>query len=177
VSDWPDLVIGLILLIAGIKGLRAGFVSELGGAVAFFAALITPWYYNGAADGSIDRLLHTGPGSAHVLGMVATGLATYAIVLAAAWLLNRIAKLPLVNVANALGGAAVGLLKGAALCWAILYVTLLFPLSPDVRAALHRASLVAYLTAPDARIDDAVVRTAPWFARPFIRHALAGHRT
>ena len=47
---WPDILIAIILLISIYKGFSRGFVSELGGAVAVVAALITPWYYNGSFD-------------------------------------------------------------------------------------------------------------------------------
>ena len=52
-----------------------------------------------------------GAGSAHVVGMFLCGFITYAIVLAIAWVLNRFAKLPILNIGNSLGGAAIGLPK------------------------------------------------------------------
>lgn len=166
---WPDLLIGAILLIAAVKGWRRGFVAELGGAVAFFAALATPWRYNGSADGWIAGIVHLGPGSAHVVGMFLTGLLTYAIIIAIAWLLSGIAKLPVIGIGNGIGGAMIGFLKGAVLCWLVLYLALFFPLSPDLRSDLHRSQLVHALVQPDDRIDHAILATMPWFARPFLR--------
>ena len=90
---WPDIVIAIVLAIATFKGYSRGFVSELGGAVAVTAALVTPWFYNGSFDSQIEALTHLGPGSAHVVGMFATGLATYVIVLVIARLLGTVAKL------------------------------------------------------------------------------------
>ena len=66
---WPDILIAVILVIAAFKGFSRGFVSELGGAVAVVAALITPWYYNGAFDPWLENTIHLGPGSAHVVGI------------------------------------------------------------------------------------------------------------
>lgn len=172
---WPDLLIGAILLIAAVKGWRRGFVAELGGAVAFFAALATPWWYNGSADGWIAEFVHLGPGSAHVIGMFLTGLLTYAVIIAIAWLLGGIAKLPVISIGNGIGGALIGFLKGALLCWLVLYLALFFPLSLDLRSDLHRSQLVHALVQPDDQIDRAILATVPWFARPFLRPYFRRH--
>ncbi|MDQ2872508.1 MAG: CvpA family protein [Candidatus Eremiobacteraeota bacterium] len=173
---WPDIIIGAVLLIATLKGYKRGFVSELSGAIALVLSLITPWYYNGAFDATLEAALRLGPGSAHVIGMFLTGIATYAVVLLLAWALNAVAKLPILGFGNALFGAAVGFVKGAILLWLILYVVLFFPLSRDIRADLHRSSLVGYVISPNARIDSAISGVLPWFARPFARPFLARHR-
>jgi len=165
---WPDIVIAIVLAIATYKGYTRGFVSELGGAVAVTAALVTPWFYNGAFDPQLERLLRLGPGSAHVVGMFLTGLATYIVVLVIARLLGTIAKLPLLGLGNAIGGALIGFAKGAILLWLVLFVALFFPLSPDIRDGLHQSRLAPYLVTYDAPIDDAILSTVPWFARPFV---------
>lgn len=165
---WPDIVIFIMLAIATYKGYARGFISELGGAVAVTAALVTPWFYNGALDPQIEHLLNLGPGSAHVLGMFATGLGTYVVILIVARLLGTIAKLPLLGLGNALGGAAIGFAKGAILLWLVLFIALFFPLSPDIREGLHQSRLAPYLVTYDAPIDDAILSTIPWFARPFV---------
>lgn len=173
---WPDLVIGAIVLIAALKGYKRGLISELAGAIALFAALITPFWYNGFADSALQAYLRLGPGSAHVIGMFAIGLATYVAVTVCAWFLNRFAKLPFVGLGNALAGAVVGLLKSAVFVWFILYVALFFPLSRDIRADLHNSRLVALLTQPDGRVDGAINSALPWFARPFLHPLFARHR-
>lgn len=173
---WPDILIVAIVLIAVIKGFRRGFVSELSGAIAFFAALTTPWLYNGFADRQIESASHLAAGSAHVVGMFLMGLATYVLVLLVAWLLNRVARLPILNIGNSLAGAAVGFVKSAVFLWLLLYIVLFFPLSPDIRHDLHRSQLVAYLIQPDKKIDDAIGSTLPWFARPFVHPYFARHR-
>lgn len=165
---WPDIVTAIVLAIATYKGYTRGFVSELGGAVAVTAALVTPWFYNGAFDPQLERLLRLGPGSAHVVGMFLTGLATYIVVLVIARLLGTIAKLPLLGLGNAIGGALIGFAKGAILLWLVLFVALFFPLSPDIRDGLHQSRLAPYLVTYDAPIDDAILSTVPWFARPFV---------
>ncbi|HVS46889.1 MAG TPA: CvpA family protein [Verrucomicrobiae bacterium] len=165
---WPDIVIAAIVVLATFKGFQKGFVKELAGAVALFLSLTTPWFYNGSLDKPIDGIAHVGPGSAHVIGMFLTGIATYAILIALSLVLDKIARLPILGIGNAILGAAVGFLKAAIFCWLILYVALFFPLSPDIRAGLHQSKAVAYLTQWDDAIDSNVKKSIPWFARPFI---------
>ena len=173
---WPDLVIAAIVLIAALKGYKRGFVSELTGVIALFAALIVPFWYNGFADATLQGYMHLGPGSTHVVAMFVVGLVTYAVVIVLAWFLNRFAKLPFLGLGNALAGGAVGFVKSVVFVWFILYVALLFPLSPDLRNDLHNSRLVALLTQPDGRIDGAITSTLPWFARPFVHPFFARHR-
>jgi uncharacterized membrane protein required for colicin V production len=174
---WPDILIAIILLIAAYKGFTRGFVGELGGAVATVAALITPWYYNGQFDGWLEDQLHLGKGSAHVVGMFVTGFLTYVIVLAIAAAVGRIAKLPILNIGNSLGGAVIGFAKGAVLIWLVLFVALYFPLSPDIRSDLHGSKFAPDFVGPNATIDKNIEAILPWFARPalwpyFRRHHL-----
>lgn len=173
---WPDIVIGIVLAIAVYKGYARGFVSELGGAIAVTAALVTPWFYNGNLDTQIEGITKLGPGSAHVVGMFATGLATYIVILVVARLLGTIAKLPVLGLGNALGGALIGFAKGALLLWLVLFVALYFPLSPDIRDGLRQSRLAPYLVTYDQPIDDAVLSTIPWFARPFVLPYFRRHR-
>jgi uncharacterized membrane protein required for colicin V production len=173
---WPDVVIALILAIAALKGYARGFVFELGGAIAVTAALVTPWFYNGALDPQIEHVFNVGPGSAHVIGMFGTGLATYVVILVAARLLGTIAKLPLLGLGNAIGGAVVGFAKGAILLWLVLFIALFFPLSADIRASLHQSRLAPYLVTYDTQVDDALLSTIPWFARPFVMPYFRRHR-
>ena len=172
---WVDIVILVILALAAFKGFSRGFVGELGGAVAVVAALITPWYYNGAFDGWLETNVHIGPGSSHVVGMFLTGFITYAIVLAISWVLNRFAKLPILNIGNSIGGAAIGFLKGAVLIWLVLFIALYFPLSPDIRNDLHDSHFAVTFTQPDDSIDKAIESTIPWFARPFLNPYFKRH--
>ena len=83
-------------------------------------------------------------------------------------LLGTIAKLPVLGLGNSLGGAVVGFAKGAILLWLVLFIALFFPLSPDIRDGLHESQLAPYLTTYDAPLDEAILSTVPWFARPFV---------
>jgi membrane protein required for colicin V production len=173
---WPDILIAAILAIAALKGYKRGFVMELSGAVALVLALIVPWFYNGAFDGALATKAHLGPGAAHVVAMFLVGLATYVAVLLIARILNAVTKLPLLGTGNALGGAAIGFIKGAIGVWIVLYVALFFPLSRDIRADLHRSTLAHWMTQPNARVDSAIIATLPWFARPLVNPLFERHR-
>lgn len=161
--DWPDLVIAALIAIATLLAARRGFIMELSGPVALFLSLIVPWYYGGSFDDALARAIHIGAGSAHVLGMVLAGILTFAIVMTAALLLNRFAKLPVFNIANAALGAFVGLIKGVFFVWGVLFIALYFPLTPDIRHDLHQSLLAAWITAPNGAIDGALTRMEPPF--------------
>ena len=147
--SWPDILIAAIVLIAALKGYKRGFILELSGALALAAALIVPWFYRGALDPFLQSVVHLGAGSAHVVAMFLVGLATYVAILLVARALNNVTKLPFLGLGNAIAGALVGVAKAVVLIWLLLYVALFFPLSPDIRADLHRSVLVGYETQPE----------------------------
>jgi len=173
---WPDLVIAAIILFATYKGFSRGFVSELGGAVAIVVGLVAPRYYNGSADALIDHWTKFGLAASHAVGMFLTGVFAYVVVLAIAAVLNRVAKLPILGLGNALAGGLVGLLKGAVLIWLVLFVALFFPLTPPVRDALHRSRLAPYFTTFNGAIDSALEFATPPFAKPWLQPYFDRHR-
>lgn len=174
---WPDLLVLGIVALAAIKGFSRGFVSEIAGAAAIVFAFVTPWWYSGAADPQIEQWFHVAPGVAHIIGMILTGIATYAIVMAAAWILNRFAKLPIVNIGNALGGAAVGAIKSIVVVWLILFIVLFFPIPASIRHDLHRSALVGFITGPNSTVDGLIENALPSFARPFVDPYLSGRHS
>jgi membrane protein required for colicin V production len=175
-AAWPDLLIAGILLVGAVKGFRRGLVSELSGAVALVVALIAAFRYPGTWDPAVAAVTHLGPGSAHIVAMALFACAAYAIVVALALLLRPIVRLPLMGTANALLGACIGAAKAAVLVWALLYVALFFPLSRDLRADLHRSTLVGVLTLPNAQLDDTMRASLPWYVRPFAGSLFSRHR-
>lgn len=174
--SWPDILIGVLLLIPALKGFKRGFIMELAGAFALLLSLITPWFYNGAFDATLRGALRVGAGAAHVIALFLVGLATYVAIMLAARALSAVAKMPIIGTGNAVAGAAVGLIKGAVFVWLLLYIALFFPLSPALRRDFHASPLVRAFAAPDATIDDRAIATLPSFARPFLRFLAARHR-
>lgn len=173
---WPDLVIGAIALVFAFKGYKKGFVSELAGAVALFIAIVAVFRYPGTWDATAVALTGLGPGSAHVVAMVAFAAAIYGVVMLLAWLLGRVSKLPVLGLGNALAGGVVGAGKAIVGAWAVLYVLLFFPLTPDLRADLHRSSLVQLVTSPNPQIDDTLRGLLPWFVRPLMGPLFGRHK-
>lgn len=173
---WPDILIGAILAIGALKGFKRGLVSEIGGFIAIVLAFWSALHYNGAFDQTVAHLTGATPGSAHVIGMIAFGIAIYVVLLAISAALSIFVKLPVLGFANNVLGIPVGVVKAAVLVWAVIYVALFFPLPADVRADLHRSSLVELATRPNAQVDAAIVSTMPWFARPFVQGFLRSHR-
>ena len=172
---WPDAVIVVILALATFKGFRRGFVSELGGLAALAAAIVAPFYYNGVADAQIQSYTKLDAGQAHITGMVLTALFAYAVVLAVASLLQRIARLPVLGTGNALAGAVAGCAKGAILIWIVLFVALLFPLTPSIRDSLKASRLVPYFTSFDDPAARALESVTPPFLRPLLDPLFGRH--
>ena len=173
---WPDVVILGIALVFAFKGFKKGFVSELAGAVALFIAIIAAFRYGGTWDGIAASLTGLGPGSAHVIAMVAFAILVYAIVMLIAWGLGRIARLPVLGIGNSIAGAIVGAGKAVVGAWAVLYVLLFFPLSGDLRADLHRSQVVQLVTQPNAEVDAAFKGLLPWFIKPLMAPIFAHHK-
>jgi uncharacterized membrane protein required for colicin V production len=173
---WPDLVIAAIALLFAMKGWKRGFVAEIGGFIALWAAIWAALHYPGVLDQPARDYVHVNAGSAHVVGMIAFALIVYVALLAISAILSGIAKLPVIGLGNALGGAAIGIVKAAVGVWVVLYVLLFFPLTNDLRTDLHNSQLVTIVTAENPYIDGVVKNTMPWFVRPLVQPIFARHR-
>ena len=173
---WPDVVIACVVLFGTLKGLKRGLVRELTGAVALAFGIAAAFRYPGMWDGFFGTTFHLAAASAHVVGIVAYAAAAYAIVLALGSVLSMVAKLPILGIGNAAGGAAVGAAKAIVFVWAIVYIALLFPLPGTVRSDLRRSQLVAALLRPSERFDDALRGSLPPFMQPYADQLFAGHR-
>jgi uncharacterized membrane protein required for colicin V production len=173
---WPDLVIGALALVSALKGFKRGFVAEIGGFVALAAAIFAALHYPGTLDSTMRAVFHIDPGSAHIAGMISFAVLVYVVLLVIASVLSRIAKLPVIGLGNALGGAAVGIVKALIGVWAVIYVALFFPLPDGLRSDLHKSTLVAIVTSQNHQIDTLVQNTMPWFLRPITLPLFANHR-
>jgi len=173
---WPDIVIGGIAFIFALKGWKRGFVSELAGAVAIGAAVVAAIRYPGSLDDLVARYAHASTGAAHIAGMVVFALAVYLAVCAAAWILGRFAKLPVISLGNSAGGALVGFAKALVGAWAVLYVALFFPLPHDVRTDLRRSTLASIVTQPNRHVDALMRGAVPPFMKDFVDPIFTNHR-
>ncbi len=173
---WPDLIIGGITVFFAVRGFQKGFVSELAGAVAVFVAIVAGFRYTGGFDGLVTSVTGLTQGSAHAVGLLLFAIIAYAVVMLIAYLLGRIAKLPMLGIANGILGALIGACKALFGAFAVLYVVLFFPLPGDLRRDLQRSTLVALVTQPDKGVDDAVRELMPWFIRPLVGPFFDRHR-
>lgn len=173
---WPDLALALILLLGTLSGFKRGFVRELAGAVALAFAIAAGFAYRGTWDVWINDRTHMGVASAHITGLLLYAVAAYAIVYALGMALATIAKLPIISTVNALLGAVVGCAKALVLSWAIVFAALFFPLTPTLRDDLHRSRAIAYLQAPNRKIDAALRVALPPFVKPFATELFTRHR-
>ncbi|MBV8373973.1 MAG: CvpA family protein [Candidatus Eremiobacteraeota bacterium] len=171
--SWADVFILIIVAFTAARGFERGLIKELAGIVALAAALIVPWFYNGALDGPIASVAHVELPIAHVIATVASGAIAYVIVLLFAALLGRVKKVPVLGFGNAIAGAVVGFFKGATLVWILLYVALFFPLTPPIRASLHASHVATYLMSYNSAIDGSLQATIPGWAlsllQPFFK--------
>lgn len=151
-------------------------MAELAGTVALIIAVIAAFWYPGTFDGVIAAVTHVGPGSAHMLGLVLWAAVAYGIVMFVAYILGRVARLPVVGLVNGIAGAVLGASKALLGAWAVLYVLLFLPLPPDLRGDLHRSTLVQFVTQPDEQIDNTIRGALPWFIRPFMGPFFDRHR-
>jgi hypothetical protein len=127
-------------------------------------------------DGWFIAVAHLAPGAAHIVGLLAYAAVAYGIVLALGGALSTVAKLPLLNIVNALLGAVVGAIKSAAFVWVILYVVLFFPLPAALRHDIHRSALAQTLLRPSDAVDARLRASIPDVVRPFGDQLFAQHR-
>jgi uncharacterized membrane protein required for colicin V production len=172
---WPDIVIGAILLLAALRGFKTGLVAEVGGVLALVAAVWGTVTYRGALDATIVNITSMSPGTAHVIGAIATGAGAFAFVALVSAVANRFASLQIVGIANALGGALAGLLKGLVFVWVLLFAALFFPIGAGARADIKSSLLGSLLLAPNAFVDAQLEANVPPFARPFAEPVLRAH--
>jgi uncharacterized membrane protein required for colicin V production len=172
--SWIDIAFAVVLALGTFKGFAIGFVKELGGFVALVAGLIAPWYYNGAADGFIAATFHVGF-FAHGIGMLATGIAAYAIVMIAVIAANGIAKLPILGLGNKIAGGAVGFVKAFVFLWIVTFVALFFPLGAQLRADVKRSQLAPFVTAYSNVAVRFLYAAIPPAARVYLQPAFDRH--
>lgn len=164
---WPDAVVSIVLGLGAFMGFRRGLIGELMGTLALAAGVVAAICYSGGLDGAVEGITHLKAGSAHIVGMFAFALVAYLLVMALGLVLSNVAKLPLINLVNGIGGACVGLLKALLFVWVALYVALFFPLPNDLHDDLHRSYLVSLIVAPNGRLDDGMRDRLPDYVRPF----------
>jgi uncharacterized membrane protein required for colicin V production len=173
---WSDALIAAVLIFGTLKGFKVGLVNELAGAVALALALGAFFTYPGTLDRTVRDFTHLAPSTAHIVAMTVYAALVYFVTIVIGGFLARIAKLPLINLVNAVGGAFVGLVKAGVLVWAIVYVMLFFPLTKQVRDDMHASRFIAVAQEPNEAIDASLRGALPLFVKPYAEQMFAHHR-
>lgn len=146
-----DIIFLVILCVFFVIGFTRGLIKQVGSLLGYFVALWAANTYHGPVTEYIKTGLTNwqpflaGPLSV-VLGYVGAYILAYFL-----WhlLINLVdgafrlfSIVPLLNMTNRLGGAAIGLAEGVLLLAASIYIFSTFPLSSDITATLKRSQLV-----------------------------------
>ncbi|HKW44878.1 MAG TPA: CvpA family protein [Candidatus Eremiobacteraceae bacterium] len=164
--NWVDALVVLTLAAAFWGGYRNGLVRELVG----LAAVVLAWFGAAAFANPAAEWIAAQWGLAASVARVAAFwsvfLALFVAVRAAGWLLDRVAKLPVINIASGIGGGLASCVKALVLLWAILFVALFFPMDNDVRSALKTSPSATFIASFDAPVTAAIDAALPRLARP-----------
>jgi membrane protein required for colicin V production len=164
--DWVDALIILTLAAAFWGGFRNGLVRELVGLAAVVLAWIAAAAFANPAADWIATQWTLSPSVARVVAFWTVFLIVFVGVRAAGWLLERITKLPVINILSGVGGGLVSCAKSLVLLWAILFVALFFPVDNDVRSALKTSHGAMFIEAFDEPVTAAIDAALPKLARP-----------
>jgi membrane protein required for colicin V production len=174
--NWVDALVILTLAAAFWGGYRNGLVRELVGLAAVILAWIAASAFANPTADWIATQWALSPSVARVAAFWAVFLAVFVAIRAAGWLLERITKLPVINVASGIGGGLAACLKASVLLWAILFVALFFPMDNDVRTALKNSPSANYIESFDAPVTAAIDAALPKLARPVWHVVMKRHR-
>lgn len=117
--NWLDYVFIAILLLSTLSSLRKGFVREIIGLVATVAGLVLAFWFYGVAGSLLEPFLSSRR-LANLLGFL---LVFVAVVLAGtlvSWVVNKFLKATGLSIPDRLLGAVFGLIRGGAICLALL---------------------------------------------------------
>ena len=143
--SWIDLAIGLVFLVALIRGLAIGLIRETFSIAALGAAVVAVRY---GATPLGDWLTgftggETGPIPPHWIAGTALAIAAVVGVAAVGYLIRRGVRLVGLSWADRIGGAALGALEGLVIALLIIMgISLL--IGRDHPSIAHSASLKAY---------------------------------
>ncbi len=143
--NWLDFIFIAILVISTLSSLRKGLVREMIGMVATVAGLVLAFWFYGVAGSVLEPFLQSHR-MASLLGFI---LVFAAVLLAGAlvsWVLSKFLKATGLSIPDRLLGALFGLVRGAAICLALM--TAVVAWSPREGGATAPAAVVNSQIAP-----------------------------
>ena len=141
--NWIDITIIILLALAVGVGFKKGLVQEIVGIIALVAAFFLALVMHKAAAGLIVRLVPSIP--KHIVptvGFIVLFLAVFLGITVIGWLLSKLIKATPLDLADKIGGMAVGLFKGALMISILLLLLALLPLPREVNARLDRSGMI-----------------------------------
>jgi membrane protein required for colicin V production len=134
--NWLDIILGLILLLSVIGGLRKGIARTGIGFAAVIVGLFCGFWFYGLAGGFLGSFVSSRP-LANLLGF----LAVFALVLLLGGLvtalIERMLKFVHLSWLNRLAGAAFGAVRGVLTCAVLVLVLMVFSSKPPPHAVAH----------------------------------------
>ncbi|MGD0200030.1 MAG: CvpA family protein [Bryobacteraceae bacterium] len=123
--SWLDVVLGLILLLSVIEGLKKGFAQTFIGFVAVILGIFCGLWFYGIPGGFFARFI--GPKHlANLLGFVFVFIVVVVVGAAVAALLEKLMKLARLTWLNRLLGGAFGIVRGVLVGAALVLVLMAF---------------------------------------------------
>jgi len=163
--NWLDIILGLILLLSIIGGLRKGIARTGIGFVAVILGLLCGLWFYGVAGGLVGTFV-----SSRQLANLVGFLAIFALVLVLGWLvtalIERFLKLAHLSWLNRLLGGAFGAIRGLLTCAVLVLVLMVFSTKPPPSAVTH--SRIAPYVMGAARV---MAYAAPHEVRNGFRHS------
>ena len=149
---WIDIAVLALLAAAVLVGFKKGLVQEVVGIAALVAAFAAAVLFHRRAAGWLAGLFHSiPPQAAPTVGFMITFLAVFLAITAAGWLLSKIVKASPLDLADKVGGMAIGLVKGALIISILLLLLAMVPLPRDAAERLDRSAAIR-----------AMRKVAPW---------------
>lgn len=135
-----DLVMAVIILLLGLRGMLHGFIAEISGLVALLMAVFAAG--NSTLNGEVARLLSgilTDPAWAHLLSYVGIFIAVFLLAATLFRIADKILSAKTPNWVDRLLGLLAGGIKGVVFC--TLLLVCIYYLAPD--SQIRRGSMLA----------------------------------
>ncbi len=138
-----DLAVIALLALAVFLGFRKGLVQEIVGIGALAAAFVAAVFFNRPAAQILRGLIPAIPEqAAPTIGFIVVFLAVFLAITVVGWLMSKLIKATPLDLADKLGGMAVGLLKGALIISVLLLLLAMVPLPKDVSQRMDRSAAI-----------------------------------
>ncbi len=159
--NWLDIVIGLILAAALIKGISAGLIKSIFNIAGIIAGLVMAILYYAPASSLILSYIALPQLIADALSFILIFSFTAAIVHAAGYFLAVITRVSLFRFFDRLGGGAAGLIIGLALIGVLLILMTAFPLYEDFPDHVEQSYLAEPIVDTTYRIYEGLSDLLP----------------